>query len=67
MLLSFSHVFSSLQIRSTMDFWMQALEYDLVNMKAHYIQANVCLTATMKQFLFFLGMQLAEEGLGSSG
>lgn len=50
-----------------MDFWMQALEYDLVNMKAHYIQANVCLTATVKQFLFFLGMQLAEEGLGSSG
>lgn len=49
-----------------MGFWMQALEY-MVNRKAHYIQANVCLTATMKQFLFFLGVQLAEEGLGSSG
>jgi len=50
-----------------MGIWMQALEYGMVNMKAHYIQTNVCLTATMKQFLFFLGMQLAEEGLCCSG
>lgn len=39
----------------------------LVNVKVHYFQTNVCLTATMKPFLFFLGMQLAEEGLNSSG
>lgn len=39
----------------------------LVNMEVHYIKANVWLTATMKPFLFFLGMQLAEEGLSSSG
>lgn len=35
--------------------------------KANCIQDNISLTATMKQFLFFLGMQLAEEGLSSSG
>lgn len=46
---------------------MQALAYNVINMKAHYSQANVCLTSTMKQFLFFLGMQLAEKGLSSSG
>jgi len=39
----------------------------MVNIKANCVQANVSLTATMKQFLFFLGMQLAAEGLSSSG
>lgn len=58
---------SILPFQSTMGFGMQALEYDMSKTEACYIQANVHLTATIKQFFFFLGMQLAEKGLSSSG